>query len=155
MIATADASFLVSLYGEDINTPVAEEWMRGAAVPRWLASLRLAGLLEKSSPAGIADPEDGECEKEAQENEEGDIADPEGSTDIQFVAELNINEPMPGTSIPIVSLYNQHWITAIAEPRSVMDRTHKLIDIAEWIIEGRDLQAGKKAATGTESMGCL
>lgn len=36
MIATADASFLVSLYGEDVNTPAAEEWMRGAAVPLWL-----------------------------------------------------------------------------------------------------------------------
>ena len=36
MIATADASFLVSLYGRDINTPLAEQWMRSAGVPIWL-----------------------------------------------------------------------------------------------------------------------
>ena len=106
MIATADASFLVSLYGEDINTPVAEEWMRGAAVPLWLASLRLAGLLEKSSPADIADPKKGENQEETQDKEQWDIADPERTIDIQPFAELNINDPMPGTAIPIVSLYN-------------------------------------------------
>lgn len=36
MIATADASFLVSLYGEDVNTAAAEQWIRVAAVPLWL-----------------------------------------------------------------------------------------------------------------------
>lgn len=33
MTATADASFLVSLYGVDVNTPAARVWMQAAATP--------------------------------------------------------------------------------------------------------------------------
>ena len=33
MIATADASFLVSLYGGDVNTPAARAWMTASAQP--------------------------------------------------------------------------------------------------------------------------
>lgn len=33
MIVTADASFLVSLYGVDVNTPVARAWMAANAEP--------------------------------------------------------------------------------------------------------------------------
>ncbi len=33
MIATADASFLVSLYGGDVNTPAARAWMAAKASP--------------------------------------------------------------------------------------------------------------------------
>lgn len=32
-MVTADASFLVSLYGVDVNTPVARAWMQAAATP--------------------------------------------------------------------------------------------------------------------------
>ena len=33
MLVTADASFLVSLYGVDVNTPAARAWMAEAATP--------------------------------------------------------------------------------------------------------------------------
>ena len=36
MIVTADASFLVSLYGVDVNTPVARAWMAANAEPVFL-----------------------------------------------------------------------------------------------------------------------
>lgn len=41
MIVTADASFLVSLYGVDVNTPAARSWMAAIAEPLLLtAALR-------------------------------------------------------------------------------------------------------------------
>jgi|GEM_PF-5841128 len=33
MTLTADASFLVSLYGVNVNTPAARAWMQAAATP--------------------------------------------------------------------------------------------------------------------------
>ncbi len=38
MIVTADASFLVSLYGVDVNTPAARAWMAASAEPILLTS---------------------------------------------------------------------------------------------------------------------
>ena len=44
MIATADASFLVSLYGGDVNTPAARAWMTASAQPILLTgALRACG----------------------------------------------------------------------------------------------------------------
>ena len=36
MIATADTSFLVSLYGGDVNTPPARAWMAANGTPVWV-----------------------------------------------------------------------------------------------------------------------
>ena len=55
---------------------------------------------------GHCGPKKGENQEETQDKEQWDIADPERTIDIQPFAELNINDPMPGTAIPIVSLYN-------------------------------------------------
>jgi len=63
MIVTADASFLVSLYGVDVNTPAARAWMAVNAEPVLLTgalrfetenALRLACFRGRITPAELA-----------------------------------------------------------------------------------------------------
>lgn len=62
MTVTADASFLVSLYGGDVNTPDARKWMAASATPVILTpplrfetenALRLATFRGKITPAEL------------------------------------------------------------------------------------------------------
>lgn len=62
MKATADASFLVSLYRGDVNTPPARAWMAANATPLWVSgalrfetenALRLALVRGKLTPSEL------------------------------------------------------------------------------------------------------